>query len=89
MVTSVTSERGSEVDDNNVPNGKGLYHFSDGRMYEGAVSDGIPHGRGLMVEKEGNFYEGDFVRGEATGEGMTLSVDLSVFEGLGGRIEDG
>jgi hypothetical protein len=40
--------------------GKGVYYYSDGSVYDGVWSAGKMQGKGNFVYPNGNKYEGDF-----------------------------
>ena len=50
-------------------NGKGVYTFSDGTVYEGDFLNGENHGKGKITFPNGNVYEGDYLNGVNTGNG--------------------
>lgn len=49
-----------DVDENNLPNGKGSADFKDGSKYDGEWVNGEINGNGIMSFKNGDKYEGNF-----------------------------
>jgi hypothetical protein len=47
--------------------GKGVYKYSDGRIYEGQFFENLKHGRGKHVMKSGIIYNGEYKLGERDG----------------------
>jgi len=52
--------------------GSGVYHWSDGTVYEGYFLDGRPHGYGRIKWPEGTVYDGDWNGGEMHGQGTYI-----------------
>lgn len=50
-----------QVDEKDIPHGKGKYVYTDGNIYEGDWVDGKRHGKGKYTFVDGNVYEGDWV----------------------------
>ena len=47
--------------------GKGIYKYSDGRIYDGEFFQNAKHGKGKYVMKSGVIYDGQFAFGERDG----------------------
>ena len=45
---------------NNKINGKGIYHWVDGRKYEGDWENNKMHGKGIYTWPDGRKYDGDY-----------------------------
>jgi|GEM_PF-182662 len=69
-----------EVKDN-VPNGKGIYHFYDGARYEGEYKKGLKDGQGKYYFSNGNRYEGDFKKDRREGNGTYFYANGERYEG--------
>lgn len=48
-------------------NGRAVYQYSDGTVYDGEVLAGKAWGSGKIIDKGGNVFEGQFVRGDLSG----------------------
>ncbi|KAJ0959111.1 putative 1-phosphatidylinositol-4-phosphate 5-kinase [Helianthus annuus] len=65
----------------NVPEGSGMYVWSNGCKYEGEWRRGIWHGYGKLHWPSGAFYEGDFSGGYMQGTGTYIRADKLVYKG--------
>jgi hypothetical protein len=52
-----------------VPDGKGVYQYTNGDRYEGEFLAGRFEGHGIYRYPDGNYFEGDFTAGRAAGRG--------------------
>ena len=50
-------------------NGKGVYTFDDGEVYDGTFVEGKFHGKGTYIYKSGAKYVGEFKDGKRDGKG--------------------
>ena len=51
--------------------GKGVYTFNNGNIYEGEFKNNKQNGKGILVYSEGKCkFEGDFVDGKIDGNGV-------------------
>ena len=62
--------------------GKGLYHYENGDVYEGDFHNGLRSGKGVYRYKNGDVYEGDFQRHLFGGEGSITFRDGKRVSGL-------
>ena len=58
-----------------MPHGRGIYKWSDGRIYEGQLKDGLQHGKGKYTMPDGRYFEGEFKKGEQTKKGKYFWKD--------------
>ena len=57
----------------NVPSGRGEYHFANGDTYDGEWVAGAIHGRGTYTSKAGGWkYVGGFDQGVRNGQGYMV-----------------
>jgi len=66
---------------NHVPDGEGEYHFANGDVYKGQVSQGHITGDGTMHRVDGGWYEGQFLKGNPNGEGTGHFKDGYTYQG--------
>ena len=52
-------------------NGRGVYHFANGR-YEGDVVNGAQHGLGIYIWNDGDIYEGEWLSDKKHGQGKMI-----------------
>ena len=66
-----------------------IFHFSDGKRYEGDFLDGKFHGKGIYTIPDGGRFEGDFVDGKIHGKGIRHFPDGKRYEGdfVQGKID--
>ena len=50
--------------------GKGIFYFKNGDIYEGEYKNGFREGKGIYKYANGEKYEGDFIKGKADGFGI-------------------
>ena len=50
--------------------GKGIYHWMDGKRYEGSFKAGKMHGYGTFTSPGGVKYEGNFADDQKNGYGV-------------------
>lgn len=48
---------------NNNKNGKGIYEFPNGTIYDGEFEDNVMHGSGWYIDHTGRKWEGEFRNG--------------------------
>ncbi|OYU54683.1 MAG: hypothetical protein CFE25_15470 [Chitinophagaceae bacterium BSSC1] len=65
----------------NCVNGKGIYKYSNGAVYDGDFVDSLMSGIGVMVWPSGDKYIGEWKRGNRTGKGKFIFKDGRVYEG--------
>jgi hypothetical protein len=58
-----------------MPHGKGIYNWSDKRIYEGQLKDGLQHGKGKYTMSDGRYFEGEFKKGKQTKKGKYFWKD--------------
>jgi len=63
------------------PEGRGIFRFASGNVYEGEWKAGEQEGRGIFRFDDGDVYEGEFKAGEYEGRGVYRSADGDVYEG--------
>ncbi|GAB4813493.1 hypothetical protein N2152v2_000539 [Parachlorella kessleri] len=73
------SYRGGWRDD--VPEGEGIYSWSDGSVYEGSWHEGLKHGWGKYTWPNGAQYKGEWHKGLLQGYGNFRSPDGSHYQG--------
>ena len=61
--------------------GEGVYHYSDGSIYEGDFEDGKRDGQGVMENATGWTYQGEWQDDEIQGKGKLTLKDGSVYDG--------
>ena len=61
--------------------GKGVFHFADGRKYDGEFKGRKIHGKGTYTTKDGVKYVGDFKEGNFDGHGILSDKKQGSFEG--------
>ena len=66
---------------NSVREGKGVYKWSDGRVYEGDYANDHRHGHGHFVYPNGDEYVGSYERGIRCGKGKFTFSDGSSYDG--------
>ncbi len=64
-----------------VPNGFGIYSYSDGSKYEGDWKDGCKHGQGKMLYFNGDIYEGHWKNELRSGHGKIIYCDGEIYDG--------
>jgi len=72
---------GQECLSGNCENGKGLYLFESGDIYEGDFKNGKRHGKGVYSWKNGKKYEGRFENGNIEGKGTFTWPSGNKFKG--------
>ena len=55
--------------------GQGVYHWADGRRYEGSWCRDKKHGKGSYFWSDGDRYEGDYADDKMHGEGTYFFAD--------------
>ncbi|RAL48785.1 hypothetical protein DM860_001105 [Cuscuta australis] len=65
----------------NIPEGSGLYIWSDGCRYEGEWRLGMRHGYGTLKWPSGAVYEGEFSGGYMHGTGTYITHDKMTYKG--------
>lgn len=63
-----------------LPNGHGIYSWSDGARYQGEFREGKFQGHGIFIWANGDRYEGEWNNGEPNGEGR-LATARQVYAG--------
>ena len=66
---------------NNLANGIGSYHNSDGSVYRGEWKNNKPHGEGEEIWPNESKFKGTFVNGKKEGYGSYLLSDGSQYKG--------
>ena len=70
-----------EVDQNNIPNGKGSFVYLDSSFYTGQVVNGLRSGNGKIVGGDGTTYEGQWLDDVPNGSGTMHGSDGSAYTG--------
>merc|ERR1712038_2179112 len=70
-----------DVDDDQLPHGKGKKVYASGAIYEGEWEHGLRHGTGTLYTSNGNRYEGDWKKDEMHGKGILTYVFGDYHEG--------
>lgn len=65
----------------NIPEGIGMTHFSNGIRYEGSWKKGLPDGEGVSSFPNGDVYSGKFAKGKRNGNGKYLFSSGESVEG--------
>ncbi|CAH9113894.1 unnamed protein product [Cuscuta epithymum] len=65
----------------NIPEGSGLYIWSDGCSYEGEWRHGMRHGYGTLKWLSGSVYEGEFSGGYMHGTGTYITHNKMTYKG--------
>ncbi len=65
----------------NCTNGKGIYKYSNGAVYEGDFVNNLKNGIGVMVWQSGDKYIGEWKAGYITGKGKLIYKDGRIYEG--------
>lgn len=63
------------------PQGKGLFEYADGTVYEGAFKQSRIEGAGVMKRRDGEVRTGTFIDGKLEGHGTILYADQARYEG--------
>jgi hypothetical protein len=71
----------SECTSGNCSNGKGIYSFTDGSLYEGQFKNRLFHGKGTMKYANGNVYIGNWVKNERVGKDQLTFVNGDQYRG--------
>ncbi|CAB9519741.1 whole genome shotgun sequence [Seminavis robusta] len=61
---------GSLSTEDNLPHGKGLMRYDNGKFYNGEWDLGYWHGKGVLLSATGDSYNGDFVHSTRHGRGL-------------------
>ena len=62
--------------------GKGVYKWNDGRVYEGMWNASKMHGLGKLTWPDGRYYEGEYVDDQKEGRGVFVWADGRKYDGL-------
>lgn len=71
----------SECISGNCSNGKGIYSFTDGSLYEGQFKNRLFHGKGTMKYANGNVYIGNWVKNKRVGKGQLTFANGDQYRG--------
>jgi len=69
------------LDKSGKKNGKGIYRWNNGSIYDGEYRNDLRHGKGRFMWANGESYIGDYRNDERTGKGIYLWPDGSRYEG--------
>lgn len=69
------------LDKSGKKNGKGIYRWNNGSIYDGEYRNDLRHGHGRFMWANGESYTGDYRNDERTGKGIYLWPDGSRYEG--------
>ena len=61
--------------------GKGIYKFPDGKIYEGEYKNDVKNGKGKLFLEENKFYEGNWVNDQPHGKGI-YNINGKKFPGI-------
>lgn len=71
-----------EINDNFLPDGKGILYFENGDIYYGEFNNGIREGKGKYIYKDLDIYVGDWENDKKEGHGFFINVKNKwMFEG--------
>ena len=70
-----------EVDEKSLPNGKGVFTYTNGSYYEGEFEHGVRNGIGTFVWSTGDRYEGGWKSDKRHGEGVMTYANGRVRKG--------
>ena len=71
-----------EFDDNGrLMNGKGIYKWASGNIFDGQIVDGMMHGEGKMTYKDGREYSGGWFKAKRHGKGTCKWPEGDVYSG--------
>ena len=70
-----------EVDEKSLPNGKGVFTYTNGSYYDGEFLHGVRDGYGLFVWSTGDRYEGGWKADKRHGEGVMTYANGRVRKG--------
>ena len=70
-----------EVDEKSLPNGKGVFTYTNGSYYEGEFEHGVRNGEGTFVWSTGDRYEGGWKADKRHGEGVMTYANGRVRKG--------
>jgi len=62
------------------PEGRGIFRFASGNVYEGEWKAGEQEGRGILRFDDGDVYEGEFKAGEFEGRGVMRYASGEVYD---------
>lgn len=66
---------------NGVKEGKGIYYYLNGNIYNGDWRNDQENGGGIMKYLNGHVYDGNWENGKACGKGMMKYADGSIYDG--------
>ena len=70
-----------EVDENDLPDGSGMYEYANGSRYEGSFCKGMREGIGRFTWHTGDFYEGEWQQNNRHGYGRMVFKSGNIKEG--------
>jgi len=70
-----------ERNENGEREGRGIYRFADGGIYEGEWKSNLQEGKGLMRYASGSVYDGDWTGGMQSGQGIFRYASGSEYDG--------
>lgn len=71
-----------EINDNFLPDGKGILYFENGDIYYGEFNNGIREGQGKYIYKDLDIYIGNWEKDKKEGHGFFINVKNKwMFEG--------
>ena len=70
------------LDEENLKNGFGILHLTDGSYFKGMFSHGHANGFGIFSHSKGDIYKGEFNNDEISGYGEYHFQNISVTSGL-------
>ena len=70
-----------EVDEKNMPDGKGKFTYTNGSYYEGEFAHGVREGYGIFYWSTGDSYEGGWKKDKRHGEGVMKYANGRVRKG--------
>eukprot|EP00984_Skeletonema_dohrnii_P023108 scaffold12201_cov75-Skeletonema_dohrnii-CCMP3373.AAC.1 len=75
-----------ELEDGLIVNGKGIYKWANGDIFDGQMVDGMMHGEGKMTYKDGSEYSGGWFKAKRHGKGTFKGKEGDVYSG---QFKDG
>ena len=73
------------MDQDNRPNGNGVFRVANGDVYEGEWKHGQQHGHGVYTWSEGDLYTGSWDDGKPHGRGVFVYSNGRIYDGFFAR----
>ncbi|EAR84829.1 MORN motif protein (macronuclear) [Tetrahymena thermophila SB210] len=69
------------LSNNNIPNGLGIYYYTDGSIYQGQLQMRKRHQKGYYIMSDGSTYDGSWVEDQMCGEGTLTDSFKNEYRG--------